>query len=572
MNYGQSNRLQLTMRLIYRSLFRQILVFCCLSALAAYADEKPSFTEGPRITQNPNPAAPLAALVTFKLEGTTEKTTVSVSKGERTWSYNYPPDRDPAKGLPVIGFHPGERHQIRVTVTGVNGKQLRSAPLIFDAPELPTAPESFPKINLATSDLSRAEPGYRLFNPRRRIPRESQEGNEAERRFGESFGMLLMVDGSGSPVWYYQTDSRIAGFEYDESCGHILYVTADYRVVEIDLLGNEIRSWFAARRPQGIPKTGVSVNALTFHHDADLLTDGNLLALSTERKRVRNYYTSEWNPSAVRKDQWVMGDRVVEVSPEGKVLWDWSSFEHMPVERIGYETFSHYWKRRGFPDTVDWSHANEVTKLEDGSVMVNFRYQSAVVCFDPESGEILWIFGEPSGWPDELQDKLIRLEGGAQWFWHQHAPLFTSRGTLLLFDNGNYRARPFQEAAAVDETWSRAVEYEIDFKARTARQLWTSETAHDASDRVVTIAMGSATEMPKTGNILAGYGAILDPDRISEITWKNRSQFGQVTRCVEYTRTTPARIVWDLRLEPTGTNPPIGWNLFGLTAVPALRP
>lgn len=548
-----------------------LVVFCLLLGVGC-AVGAPSFATGPTVKQNPNPASPLAAIVSFKVNGTVENTTITISQGDRVTRFDYEADRDPAKGLPVIGFRPGEKHEITVTVTDEDGRTISAEPLLFDAPKLPTAPELFPKISLAQVDLDRAEPGYRLFNPRRRIPRSTQKGNEKERTFGESFGMLLIVDRHGDPVWYYQTKSRIAGFEYNQKTCRILYVTADYRVVEIDLLGNVTHSWVAAQRPQGQLNGATPVDLLTFHHDADRLENGNLLALSSERREIKDYFTSEWEEAAPRKDQWVMGDRIAEVTAEGKIIWDWKAFDHMPAKRIGHETFSHYWKRRGFPDTIDWSHANEVTKLEDGSVMVNFRYQSAIVCFDPKSGAIRWIFGEPSGWPEDLQDRLIQLEGNARWFWHQHAPLFTSRGTLLLFDNGNYRARPFTKPAKVDQTWSRAVEYEINFESKTARQVWTSETAHDASGRVVTIAMGSATEMPKTGNILAGYGAILDPDRIAEITWQNRAQFDQITRCVEYTHNDPAEIVWDLRLEPTGSNPRIGWNLFGLKTVPEFKP
>lgn len=550
----------------------QILILTLVSVSFGNAADGPAFSQSPKIEPNPNPEAPLAALVRFATGDGVEKTTISVSIGEQEWSYDYASDRDPVQGLPVIGFRPGQTHEVVVTLTDADGNTAKSDTLTFKAPPLPTAPEEFPKINLVTADTERAEPGFRLFNPRRRVPRQTQAGNDEERRFGESFGMLLIVDGDGEPFWYYRTDSRIAGFEYDEERGRILYVTADFRVVEIDLLGNVTRSWVAANRPQDAVTDATPVEALTFHHDAGLLENGNLLALSTEKKQIENYYTSEWDKNAPRETQWVMGDRVVEVTPGGEILWDWKAFDHLPSERIGHETFSSYWKRRGFPDTIDWSHANSVTKLEDGSVMVNFRYLSAVVNFDPESGEVRWIFGEPGGWPESLQDKLIQLEGEARWPWHQHAPLFTSRGTLLLFDNGNYRARPFEKVTPVAETWSRAVEYEIDFENKTARQVWTSETAHDASERVVTIAMGSATEMPETGNVLAGYGAILDPDRIDEITWQNRAQFDQVTRCVEYTRTEPAEVVWDLRLEPTGNDPRIGWNLFGLVSVKNLKP
>lgn len=552
-----------------------VLVFTCGAFFSAAADAAgdPAFSTQPKVERNPNPGVPLAAVVRFKPASSIKETSITVSEGGREWSFNYGADRDPAEGLPVVGFRAGKEHELTVTFTGTEGTVAKSAPIIFRAPDLPTAPEEFPKINLVKVNTERAEPGYRLFNPRRRIPRQTQAGNENERKFGESFGMLLIVDQNGHPVWYYRTQSRIAGFEYNDETGRILYVTADYRIVEIDLLGNVTRSWVAANRPQETPSDAMPVDLPTFHHDVDRLENGNLLALSSERRLIRDYFTSEWIEDAPRKDQWVMGDRVAEVTPDGKILWDWKAFDHLPVRRIGYETFSQYWKRRGFPDTIDWSHANSVTRLDDGSIMVNFRYQSAIVNFDPESSEIRWIFGEPSGWPEKLQDKLIRLEGDARsFFWHQHAPLFTSRGTLLLFDNGNYRTRPFEKPPEVAETWSRAVEYEIDFEEKTARQVWTSESAHDESERVVTIAMGSATEMPETGNVLAGYGAILDPGRIDEITWRNRAQFGQVTRCIEYTRTDPATVVWDLRLEPTGSKPRISWNLFGLRAVKKLKP
>lgn len=551
-----------------------LTVFLCGGFLSSpmHAMDKDTISTPPRIEPNPNTSVPLAAVVKFDSKMTIERTTITVKCSDDEWSFDYGGDRHPSEGLPVIGFRPGKEHKIIVAFTNAQGKTIKFDPISYSAPDLPTAPEEFPKINLMKVDTELAEPGYRLFNPRRRIPRDTQAGNENEREFGETFGMLLIVDQKGEPIWYYRTQSRIAGFEYNEESGRILYVTADYRVVEIDLLGNVTQSWVAANRPQEKPSDAIPVNLQTFHHDADLLQNGNLLALSTERRLIHDYFTSEWDEDAPRKDQWVMGDRIVEVAPDGEILWDWKAFDHLPARRIGYETFSRYWKRRGFPETIDWSHANEVTRLNDGSIMVNFRYQSAIVNFDPRSGEIRWIFGEPSGWSEDLQDKLIRIEGDARWFWHQHAPLFTSRGTLLVFDNGNYRARPFEKPAAVADTWSRAVEYEIDFEEKSAHQIWTSETAHDEAERVVTIAMGSANEMPETGNILAGYGAILDPDHIDEITWQNRAQFSQVTRCIEYTRTNPAKVVWGLRLEPTGSEPSINWNLFGLRAVKKLRP
>lgn len=84
---------------------------------------------------------------------------------------------------------------------------------------------------------------------------------------------------------------------------------------------------------------------------------------------------------------------------------------------------------------------------------------------------------------------------------------------------------------------------------------------------VVFIAMGSASELPTTGNVLVGYGAVLDPARIDEITWKNRRGFNQITRCVEYTHENLAQVVWELELKPTGAGPEIGWHIFNTQVV-----
>ena len=49
---------------------------------------------------------------------------------------------------------------------------------------------------------------------------------------------------------------------------------------------------------------------------------------------------------------------------------------------------------------------------------------------------------------------------------------FDAAGTILCFDNGTYRARPFAEKQPSAESYSRAVEYEVDEAAMTVKQVW----------------------------------------------------------------------------------------------------
>ncbi len=520
--------------------------------LIACGGAGPQFIAEPRVAANPNPQAPLAAVLTFAADRPVA-TTIRVSDGTHAWELRYDASHDPAEGLPVVGMRPERRHEIRVRIEDEAGRSAEApAPLEFTTPALPSDPNEFPPVRITVRKPEKMEPGWTIFNPRRR--------KIGDIRFGQSFGMLLAVDGEGTPVWYYRTDSRISDLER-LSNGNLAYITQDYRLVEIDMLGNVVRQWYAKGRPKG-PTDGIPIDTLTFHHEVDELPNGNLVILGSEIREIDNYYTSEYDPNAPRKRQRVMGDEIIEFTRDGEVVWRWKAFDHMDPFRIGYETFSGYWERRGFPGVVDWSHANGLMyDPNDDSLLVCFRYQAAILKIDRKSGQVKWVLGEPSGWSGELAKKLLKPEGEMRWFYHQHAPHPTPNGTLLLFDNGSYGARPFTPPLPPVKTYSRAVEYAIDEAAGTVKQVWESEGP--GPEAVVSFAMGDVDWMPETGNILVHYGLIVGRDELPRFNWKNFNRIGSWTRIREYTHTTPPEVVWELVLgDPSGKSP-IGWALFG---------
>jgi len=520
------------------------------------------FTSAPTVLANPNPAVPLAAILSFKTE-TPVATRIEIAHGDGCRVLEYGFGTDPEKGLPLVGFVPGIRHQIRVVVSNAEGESA-TAIAEFTAPDLPVAAEEFPVIEIKRPSDAPMEPGITIFNPRRRFPR-GRLGKEQADRLNQGFGMLVAVDAGGNVVWYYRSNSRISDFELLRN-GNILFLTQDYRAVEIDLLGNTVAQWYAGHRPQGVANDAVPVDTLTFHHDIDELPNGNFLVLGSERRRVAGYYTSELEKQAPRKDQWVMGDELVEFRRDGTVVWRWNAFDHLDVWRMGYETFSGYWERRGFPGTVDWSHANAVVPLDDGALLVNFRYQSAIVKIDRKTGNILWIAGEPSGWGEGLRKKLLKMEGGAQWFWHQHGPSITPEGNLLLFDNGNFQARPFDPATPPAKTRSRMVEYALGQEGLSLEERWTSVRRNDPP--VVSFAMGSTQYLPQTGNLLAGYGFLLSQEDLRDRTWHTLAQSRVWTRVREYTHEPEPQVVWELVLRACDNDFGLGWNLFGARRVP----
>lgn len=132
---------------------------------------------------------------------------------------------------------------------------------------------------------------------------------------------------------------------------------------------------------------------------------------------------------------------------------------------------SNFWIRRGFPDIIDWTHANAVVPIKgEAAYLVNFLYQSAVIKVNKKSGEIEWIFAENTGWGENLKDKILSLpKTGLNW--HQHSPRYTQSGNLLFFNNNNFQSRPFEKTTEIDESPSYVVEYEIDEVNKKAKKL-----------------------------------------------------------------------------------------------------
>jgi hypothetical protein len=538
------------------------LAFLALAAALGAAE----FTSPPSVSRNPNGAAPLAAIVRFSASAPIE-TTITLSDDKRRWEVTFDASHDPSKGLAVFGLRPGRRHQFQVTIRDRTGRTAR-APQTLELvpPALPTDGAEFPPIQVKKTDPKRMEAGWTLLSVRRQRRGGPLAGGGApgaggpprapagEPEFATGYGLLLALDEQGEVVWYYRGPNRLADVRRLRN-GNLAFITNDNRLVEIDMLGNMKAEWCASRRPQGAC-TGTPVDALTIHHSFEELPNGNFLVISGELREIDNYYTSDTDPRAPRKRQKVMGDQLIEFDRAGRVVWRWSAFDHLDPFRLGYLTVNRYWIIRGFPDTLDWTHGNGVYHDErDDSVLFNSRQQSSVFKVERPSGRVAWIFGEPGGWAKKYQPLLFRKDSVSEWPWHQHAPRLTPRGTLMVFNNGIYKTRPFEPPAPDSEAVSGALEYSIDPKGRTARLVWSSDSK--GPDAVNTFAMGDVDPLPKTGNVLVVYGSAIRMD--NRLPW---------TRVREFARGAPAEVVYEVVLADNSEKPRVAWIAFGGDRIP----
>ena len=165
--------------------------------------------------------------------------------------------------------------------------------------------------------------------------------------------------------------------------------------------------------------------------------------------------------------------------PTGKVLFQWSSLDHVPLSEsnMTQETMA---------GNVDYFHLNSVGVDSDGDLLISARHTSCVYKVDRKTGAVKWRLGGK-------QSDFQFLPGAA--FNYQHDVRRHSDGTLTVFDNGAYGP------GLTVEPFTRPIRLSLDMKKMTATLV---KEYLPASPRV-TWAMGNLQQLPGGGQFV-GWG------------------------------------------------------------------
>ncbi len=477
----------------------------CLCAQGVTILQGPAFT--------PSSQAPLAGTLALKTD-VPSRVSVTVNDGVEPWQRNFF-DYETSHSIILAGF---KAHRTNVATVVVTDKfrNTSSGTFTFVSPLLPT---NFPTIILKTNNLAMMEPGYTLFRA-------------ANATTGGSFSMF--VDNNGEVVWYsvLSTPSDV----WQMTNGDLFFpLTSETGFEEANLLGQPVRSWTAAG--------GYPVDS----HEDRTTDHGTILYLSYAQEPVANFPSSVNNSNAPLVTTNVSYGRVVEISETNStLLGDWSLLSMLQPTRVDYLWDSFY----SFYG-VDPEHANCVVEdtNDNNDLIVSMRNQDAIVKFTRQ-GQIKWILGPHENWAPEFQQYLLTPVGTPfAWQYAQHAPILTSRGTLLMYDDGNARAEPWEPWIDDSENYSRAVEYSVNETNMTVTQVW--QYANTTDDRLYTGFLGNATQLPQTGDVLVTYGAVEYENGLHP---SEEATNATEVRLKEVTYEANPQVVFDLELwDPTNT-------------------
>jgi hypothetical protein len=216
-------------------------------------------------------------------------------------------------------------------------------------------------------------------------------------------------------------------------------------------------------------------------------------------------------------------DRLIEVAPDGRVVWEWTAGEHIdelgfaPDARAAIKAASDTNAARG---SYDWLHVNSATyvgpnrwydagdeRFAPNNVIISSR-QASLLAIVARDGRIVWQLGPDFSASEQLR-KIRQIIG------QHHAHLIPKglpgAGNLLVFDNGGSSGYGFAGPIAPDGVgaFARATSRVLEINPVTLELAWSYAAPRFFSTNI------SGAQRLRNGNTLITEGA---GGRVFEVT------------------------------------------------------
>jgi len=193
----------------------------------------------------------------------------------------------------------------------------------------------------------------------------------------------------------------------------------------------------------------------------------------------------------------VTGAVIQELDTNKNVIFQWRSIDYIPITD-SYRDITQ--KKFGY------IHVNSVEfDPTDGNIILSCRETSEVVKISRMTGEVIWRMG---GKKNEFTFVNEHEENAPRYFKLMHCVRRLANGNLTMFDNGADEAVGDQERA-----YSRAVEYALDEKNKTASLVWEYRNHPD----IRTLTGGSVTRL-SGGNTTINWGSAANAGQAPAMT------------------------------------------------------
>jgi hypothetical protein len=241
-------------------------------------------------------------------------------------------------------------------------------------------------------------------------------------------------------------------------------------------------------------------------------------------------------------DKLLEDDRLIEVSWDGRILWDWLASDH--VDSFGFSEqarnaihrFPTWTQNRG---SGDWLHVNAAAYLgpnqwydagdrrfHPDNIIMSSRNTSVIAIIDKATGTFVWRMG-----PDYRESSALRALGQIVGQHHPHLipKGLPGAGNLLVFDNGG--ASIYGDANPVAPTGANVVarinSRVLEINPVTFEKIWEYSISGQERFLFASHYVSSAQRLPN-GNTLIDEGAdgrLFEVTSAKEIVWEYVSPY-----------------------------------------------
>jgi arylsulfate sulfotransferase len=455
-----------------KSIHPVVICLICFCAFFGCKESKFDYTISAEL--NPYNRAPLTAMLQIIAEKPS-RATIKVL-GESPIEQSFETYND-SLSIPVVGLYPDKENKVLITLNYEGG-------FVADTVTIKTKPlyAGFPSIEINKLERNNMEPGLHAC--------DLHFAN-----YGKFNSMPIIFDDQGVIRWFLDlsfANEMMSPFQR-LSDGTILVVNR-HEIFEFDMLGNILK------------KTEID-NNYGMHHDVLELPDGKLLICVGKKDAF-----IEVDGETIQSDSdfIILFDRKSQ-----KIVKEWDLAKHLDVSRDDVN----------FLRPGDWLHMNALAYDEnDQSIVVSGKNQGLVKISMED--ELKWIMAPKKNWgksgrngqgkdtkpylltavnSDNIPHSNAIQNGNKShsefdFPWGQHAPKILPNGNLIVFDNGSHRN--YND----ENNYSRAVEYAINQKDKTVRQVW--QYGKERGDEMFSAIVSDVDYLPKTANILVTSGHI----------------------------------------------------------------
>ena len=423
--------------------------------------------------------------------------------------------------VPILGLHADRAYEGSGVLVDLWGRQVTFS-VAFETPELPVV---LPDVHLLALDPNLVEPGHTLI------------GFHVE---GGGPTAVVIYDDALAPVWVLDSPEPFSDLRLSDD-GHLLALQ-DGDAVEMTLLGEVRRRW--TRSP--VHPADILWEGGKFSYDMQPLEDG-FASVTFETLEVPAYPIDYDEPEVLGGAAVIRVPNIVQVGWDGTLREKWPLSDRIDTTRISYNALNWHAGSASW----DWAHANAIAPTPDG-FLVSLRHQDAVIKLDTR-GDLMWILGDPAGWSEAFEAYLLAPVGELEWPYHQHAPMRSATGEIVLFDNHNRGYTPYEVPEHLPETTARVVAYRVNTEEMTVEQVWSRRDT--AAGSITSPVMGDADWLSETGHVLATFASTTHEDGVlnSERGWGENA-----VRLVEYVPGS-SEVALDVRFSSDADANPDGW-------------